>query len=531
MPFYRAELGGKTYTEGDGIDITGDVISLESTSTSQFGGIKIDDDTIGINSNNQIYTKLKQTITLSDNTSSITVGSTDIITATTNGGGTLSVSSSDSTVATASVSNSEVIITGVGAGNCTITVNASASGNYGSTSAVISVTIEAIHVYGAEWDGSSDPSWTRTDDAALFTDPNPYYSGMSGSPSSPFDNIMPWSGMRIVEDADAGTLVEIPKFWYKWTKNGDVMKLQIADGPQTGFYVSPAHADRDDGVGERDYAYVSRYNLDCNYKSITNSTPKSDIQKSVARTNSHNLGLNIWQYDFAMYWTIAMLYLVEYAHWNSQTKIGCGGGTYYSGSLVNNGYTDSMPYHTGTMKPYKDSTNVNRWGPSTQYRHIEGLWDNLYDTIDGIYFGSYDASSSSEPQRVYCIKNPSQFSDNSNGTYVCNRCYTLSGSIITGWNMSRSNLTGFEYVLYPGTAIYSSDNYDIYVCDTHAFSESSSVRPNRGTSLKAGGSYINNTGSCGLFNLLWNEDYTSTGTYAGARLMVLPPTRLSPPSP
>ena len=29
------------------------------------------------------------------------------------------------------------------------------------------------HIYGAEWDGSSATTWTRTDEAAGFSDPNP----------------------------------------------------------------------------------------------------------------------------------------------------------------------------------------------------------------------------------------------------------------------------------------------------------------------------------------------------------------------
>lgn len=34
------------------------------------------------------------------------------------------------------------------------------------------------NVYGATWAGRSSPAWTRTDKAATFSDPNPYYSGI-----------------------------------------------------------------------------------------------------------------------------------------------------------------------------------------------------------------------------------------------------------------------------------------------------------------------------------------------------------------
>ena len=72
-------------------------------------------------------------------------------------------------------------------------------------------------IYGAEWAGTSDPSWTRTDDAVGFSAPNPYYSGMSTTPSSPFDNIMPWSGMRRVTDANAAYIVEERIMALSWT--------------------------------------------------------------------------------------------------------------------------------------------------------------------------------------------------------------------------------------------------------------------------------------------------------------------------
>ena len=168
--------------------------------------------------------------------------------------------------------------------------------------------VEPPHIYGAEWDGSSSPAWTRTDDSADFADPSPAVS--NGNGSSPFDDCMPWSGMKRVEDSEAGTLVEIPKFWYKWTRTGSAMKLQIADSEVDGFFVSPAHADRGDGTGERDVVYVGAYHCDSNYKSTTGMIPKVSMTRANFRTNIHNLGNNVWQWDYAMYWTIMMLYLV-----------------------------------------------------------------------------------------------------------------------------------------------------------------------------------------------------------------------------
>ena len=299
------------------------------------------------------------------------------------------------------------------------------------------------HIYGAEWDGTSTTAWTRTDGAVGFSDPVPAVGGGTGS--SPFDAILPWSGIVRVTDAGAGELVKIPKYWYKWTRSGVTMKLQISDGAQSGFYVSPAHADRGDGNGERDYVYVGRYHCGSTYKSVTGVSPKVSITRATARSNIHALGSTIWQYDYAMYWTIMMLYLVEFADWDSQSKIGYGCGNNKAVQVV--GASDSMQYHTGTMKASRAT-----YGVGVQYRYIEGLWDSAYDWCDGIYFSD---------TAVYCLKTPSSFSDTTGGTNVGTR--PASSNYISAW--TSPSATGFEYALYPSGTAGSSTTYVCDYCD------------------------------------------------------------------
>lgn len=351
-------------------------------------------------------------------------------------------------------------------------------------------------IYGAEWAGTSNPSWVRTDAAVGFADPNPYYSGMSGSPSSPFDNILPWSGMRRVTDASAGELVEIPKFYYKWTRDGVKMKLQISMSQFDGSHVSPAHMDRGDGVGERDYVYVGRYHCSTNdYKSTSGVKPKVNITRATARTAIHNLGSTIWQFDFALWWTINMLYLVEYAHWNSQAMIGYGCGN--NSSTENSGASDTMPYHTGTMKSSRTT-----YGVGIQYRYIENLWANIQYWCDGIYSYSTD---------IYTIKNASNFSDTTGGTLI------KSGQTETGYITAWSNpqISGYEYALYP-SAINGSEN--TYITDVGG--------GNKGILPYIGGSFYQGYPN-GLFFIVKDNSASTTYASVGARLMVLPPGRLS----
>lgn len=341
-----------------------------------------------------------------------------------------------------------------------------------------------VHIYGASWDGTSTTKWSRTDEAAEFTDPVPYVAGAK-SYGSPFDNLQPWAGMTVSERT-GGTMVAIPKFWYKLTQNGRGMSIQIADHAVEGYSVSPAHMDRGDGHGERDVVYIGRYHCNSSYKSGTGS-PKASITRSSARSGIHNLGSTIWQSDFAMRFTIWLLYIVEFCDWNSQSTIGYGCGN--NSSTQSMGYTDSMPYHTGTTKSSRTT-----YGCGTQYRNIEGLWDNVYDWCDGCYYNS---------NGLNVILNPANFSDSSGGTAV--------GVPSNGYPSAFTVKTTGGYPLFIPTATNGST--ETYSCDSWYFGSSSPC-------LYVGGRYYRNA-DCGMFCVIYYS-VSDAYSYIGCRLQELP---------
>ena len=412
------------------------------------------------------------------------------ITVTCPAGSSVTCANGDTTLTQTAASGTAVFTVG-NAGTWTVT--ATLDGESASGEVVISadgesksITLQYVHIYGVLWDGTSTTALSRTDDAAGFSDPVPAVSGGSGN--SPFDTLLPWSGMVRSTDPQAGELVAIPKYWYKWTKSGSTIKLQIADGPAEGFLVSPAHCDRGDGHGERDVVYVGRYHCHTsNWKSQTGGKPKADITRSSARSSIHNLGSTIWQWDWAMDWTIKMLYLVEYADWNSQTKIGYGCGN--NSSTENMGQTDGMTYHTGT----KQSSRTT-YGVGVQYRHIEGLWDNVYDWVDGCYYNS---------NGLNIILNPNNFSDSSGGTSI--------GTPSSGYPSALDIKTGLNNQWPLPTAAGGSDS--TYVPDSWVFSASNPC-------LFVGGS-CSQILNRGLFCV---NSSTASNSYVdiGCRLMKLP---------
>ena len=372
-----------------------------------------------------------------------------------------------------------------------------------TTSKIYDVELTFDNVYGVEW-GLTGQTLSRTGAAAEFINPVPYVNnGMSAEDcSSPFDNLYPWNGM-IRETVDGNEVVKIPKFWYKIEKTNSKLSIQIADAPRAGFNVSPAHRARG-SYPEQDYVYIGRYHSDSNYKSTSGVIPVANITRATARTNQAAIGNGYYQLDFSLWVTIWMLYLVEFANWNTQSMIGynCGNNS----SKENTGSTDTMPYHTGTMQASKTT-----YGTGVQYRYIEDPWGNVLDWCDGITFGPDENNNAGEG--IYCFEDFENYSDS----------YSASGAVLVGrranvsnyiQDFDQSNVSGFDWVLYPGNGDTASSQNQ--VPDYCGFNAS-------GVVLRVGG-YYNQNAYRGLFYLSGNSAASYQGGDIGVRLQKIPST-------
>ena len=214
------------------------------------------------------------------------------------------------------------------------------------------------------------------------------------------------------------------------------------------------------------------------------------VAEQVIHPAIHGLGENIWQNDIATRITIWLLYLVEYADWNSQKIIGYGCGN--NGSAEVMGASDAMPYHTGTMM-----SSRSEYGVGVQYRYIEDPWGNVYDWCDGVYFTDTN---------VYAIANPADFSDSANGTLVCMRPTAIG--YIKSWQQGDAP---FDWLIYPKEIGGSASDYVGDYCDYAS----------GGVVLYVGGFYGRNQNG-GLFFL---HGYYGAGyavSYIGSRLLKLP---------
>lgn len=151
--------------------------------------------------------------------------------------------------------------------------------------------------------------------------------------------------------------------------------------------------------------FIGRYFCDeTYYKSLTKRNPvyATDSAGTVNTIIQNKNGGGNYAMDFCMLFTIWLLYLVEFADWNSQSTIGYGGGDGKSERKFT-GLTDNMPYHTGIVY-----TTKTTYGVGIQYRHIEDFWANAETNIAGCYI-----SGTSTKGGMYIIVNPENFGEKS----------------------------------------------------------------------------------------------------------------------
>ena len=291
----------------------------------------------------------------------------------------------------ASVSNvgGTVTITPSAYGNATLTVTVSDGQNYFGAAKTVDVTIEELQtatVFGVVWDYSlSSPQLARltsqTDPLGVVTtvpsqEPTACV-GNDGNGQSDFDNYMPWAGMQrynyvngqvvdFVSYNNGETFVYSPTFWSKIVDDSDNSKMYvyISDSELEGFV---KHKGSD--------SYVSRYSLNNNFLSFTNGSPKVNTALSTFRSGVTAIDNQHYLYDFHTHNAIELLYIVEYAHLNSQLKVGSGIISDSAAQAV--GQTDILTHHTGRISGNNDTSAV-------QYRWMENLWGNVFTRVDGI---------------------------------------------------------------------------------------------------------------------------------------------------
>ena len=414
---FAADFVGQAWTlKGGGETYTGTVDSSKTATVSVLGintSYTLSCVLDGVTYTNEVatkeyYTALAVVLEKFLSTITVTVDSGSTVTATL-GSTVLTKTSTGTAVFTVGKAGTWVIKATKGDQTAEGTVSITASGQSKS------LTLIYANVFGVMRDTSnSSTALTRLTPStdpygyvtkSVTTEPKPAVG--TGSGSSPFDAYAPWNGMkecnlnasgtvtawkgdsRFSYDCDY-TMVFIPAFYVAQKRSGTKQYFYVSDKPKTGFTKHP-------GSGK----YIGKYHMGSVRPSTSLVAPYVNITRATARSKAKSVGSKFHLYDFATYCAIIWLYIIEFADWNCQSKIGRG---YVDGSspALNSGNTDSMTYHTGRAAGTDGKTAV-------QYRWIENLWGNVLQWVDG-----FNANGTT----AYYCTDPSKYADDTATGYT-----------------------------------------------------------------------------------------------------------------
>lgn len=422
-------------------------------------------------------------------------------------GSAISLTDGTTTLTGTSTGSDLFYLPNTGTWNVTCSLNGeSTSGSVAiSTYQPYSLELSYVKVFGVMWNYANTSTalsrLTKTSDpnglvnVNITSEPSPAVG--TGSGSSPFDSYAPWremdeynvSGTTVgakkgesgFSRSTADVMVWVPVFYYKVVDDSANSKryYYVADNPKTGFTKHP-------GSGR----YIGRYHTISGYYSKTGSAPLANITRATARTNSKNKGSGWYQYDYATWCAVWLLYLVEFADWNSQGKIGKG-YTDNNSAATTVGGTDSMTYHTGRASGTDGKVQA-------QYRHIEELWGNVLDWVDGANFTE---------RAAYICTDPSKYADDTSTNHTAAGVTLPSSGWIKGLGMSST----FPWAFLPSE---TGGSETTYIPDYVGSDAGWRV-------LYVGGNY--NAGSyAGLFRFYASSTSSDANAAIGSRLLFIP---------
>ena len=230
--------------------------------------------------------------------------------------------------------------------------------------------------------------------------------------------------------ADGQVMVQIPKFYHKFSLTGNDHAWNISLLPLVGYTVHPAFIR--DGI-EVNYRYYSAFEGSMYDASNSAMAASADIANAIyasgdklcsvagqwPKTNQSRAdydamctsrGATWRQHDFYLLSAIQLLYVIDYASFNSQSMIGAG-----RTSLSGGGWTaNSLIGMTGfSIKDGNDTANVRLGGSSgylTDYMTYNGI-ENFYGNV-WKFIGLMSVNGSvgtSNPMPMYATGNKAHY--------------------------------------------------------------------------------------------------------------------------
>jgi hypothetical protein len=351
-------------------------------------------------------------------------------------------------------------------------------------------------IYGVKRQiSNSSTAWERIEEAVGLV-ANATKDG--SSVQNDFDNIYPWSDIISCDVSADGTINSyygqpgfsftnpkgyimtlFPEFYWKREQSGGYEYIYISATEHNGFSKSESFM-------------LGRYTASGSSSAITTKSGVVDlvsISITNFRTAAKKVGTNWGQLDIKRWSMLQLLYLVEYADYNSQSMLGYGNCN--TSAKINSGSCDSLGMKSGCLS--------NDKAHSVIYRGIENIFGNISQWVDGINFTDSQA---------WVCDNPSDYvSDKFASPYEKLGYVNVGGGYISkvGYDSSHSEIQMSSQV---------SGSSSTYIPDYAGSNSGSRV-------LYVGGYYSSDLG-CGLWCAYWSGTSSGTDTFVGGRLLFIP---------
>ena len=248
------------------------------------------------------------------------------------------------------------------------------------------------YIIGVEWDSSNDsPNLRRIDggnntvssgDWPEFFNSYPIHGNMwrgiiADNGDYTYGSDAKGTGLTLTTD---NVMVRIPRVYVKFEKSGDCWRWWVSPIPATGFDLHPAFYQRGHSASPANQIYIGSYDAhdagSSKLGSKSGSTPLASQTIATFETRGNNIGTGWGNMNFHTLCLLQLLFYVEFASFDSRSKVGPGRTKSTNSSALASGGASSYEAANGTSSGTTDVQAV-------AWRGIENLWGNVWQCVIG----------------------------------------------------------------------------------------------------------------------------------------------------
>lgn len=307
------------------------------------------------------------------------------------------------------------------------------------------ITSPAKSSYGIEWDstndimtrkGSLDYSYIqRKMKRCVLND-----DGSVNYYLNPTDSTLKDDGTTAnLDGTDGNVMVQIPKFYVKFTTVSSLKTAEISPIAKSGFVVHPAFIKAGVEVDYRYYRAYKGYSNGTKLQSISGVKPTREKTIAEFRTLAVANGAGWHQLDWHLSNAVNLLYLIEYASFNSQAELG-------NGNSIGNNFATT----TGISNKYGNSSTSAPNDDFVSYRGIEHFFAEAWEFVDGVNvservvfvnsnYETFESDVFTGDYETTGVRLPT-----ANASYIRNFDFSVKGLIPTSASGASSNTFGCD---------------------------------------------------------------------------------------